>query len=121
MATSPHEAETRATARAANTAIFTTLAEPRRRFSLRYLRAADTPVKVGELAAELAAWERRRPAAGRPAGAADRIEVALVHNHLPSMADAGFVEYDGGRGTVALTDHVDAIQSHLRLCGGDRP
>ncbi|WP_254769306.1 DUF7344 domain-containing protein [Salinilacihabitans rarus] len=121
MATSPHEIETLATERANNTTIFTTLAEPRRRFSLRYLRAADTPIKVGDLAAEIAAWESRRTAAGRPDGDVDRIEVALVHNHLPSMDDVGFIEYDSSRGTVALTDHDDRIQSHLRICGGNRP
>jgi len=116
MATYPHETERLETARVHNNTIFKTLSEPRRRFSLRYLRVADTPIKVGDLAAEIAAWETRQPA-NQSDGGADAIEIALVHNHLPLMAESGFIEYDNGQQTVALTEQIDEIQTHLKICG----
>ncbi|MDS0477126.1 hypothetical protein [Natrinema sp. 1APR25-10V2] len=118
MATYPHETERLETDRVHNNTIFKTLSEPRRRFSLRYLRVADTPVKVGDLAAEIAAWETRRPVDQSDDGT-DAIETALVHNHLPLMDESGFIEYDHDQQTVALTDQIDEMQTHLKICGNN--
>ena len=118
MANRPQTIESE-TERAQRNAIFTTLSHPRRRFSLRHLRAADTPVKVRGLAKEIAAWEGKGPAVNQSDSDTDEIEVALVHNHLPKMNDAGVVKYSTVQQTVALTDSDGEIESHLEMIDGN--
>lgn len=37
------------------------------------------------------------------------IEVQLQHIHVPKLAEAGFVDYDGRSGAVRATDKIDKI------------
>lgn len=83
------------------------------------MQDADASVSVTELARELATWEARRSATDRTDDGTDAIEVALVHSHLPKMADAGIVEYDDGRQVVTLADRTEEIRDHLQTAGGD--
>lgn len=87
--------------------------------ALHSLDDADAPVTVTELARKLAAWEARRPAADRTGDGPEAIEVALVHTHLPKMADAGIVAYDDARQAVTLADRAEAVRTHLQTVGSD--
>lgn len=52
------------------------------------------------------------------AGLADarkRVLASLVHTHLPKLADAGVVEYDGPEDVVALSDGVADLQPFLTV------
>ncbi|ELY65950.1 DUF7344 domain-containing protein [Natronococcus jeotgali] len=78
------------------------LADPRRRYLLESLQPG-APTTLSALAEEIAARER-----GEPAGTIDRtvrrrIEIALVHNHLPRLADRGVIAYDPTTDRVVLT------------------
>lgn len=44
-----------------------------------------------------------------------RIQIALQHNHLPKLADAGIVEYDYEDWTVTLVGHEETIDPVLEL------
>lgn len=100
-------------------ALFDVLSDPRRRVALQHLRRVDEPVSVSELTTELTAWEARQPVADRSGGDADDIEAALVHVHLPKMDEAGVVDYDAARRTVAPTDHAAEVQAHLEIASDD--
>lgn len=102
--------------------LFDVLSHSRRRFVLDTLQSVEIPVSVGDLVTELARWESERP---DPSGdRKDAVELALVHTHLPKMADAGFVRYDALGRTVRLADRTEEVQTHLGMMatdtGGDR-
>ena len=45
----------------------------------------------------------------------DRLKVELFHVHLPKLADAGFVEWNRRRGSVARGPRFDEIEPLLRF------
>ncbi|RDZ52925.1 hypothetical protein DEQ92_15190 [Haloferax sp. Atlit-6N] len=45
----------------------------------------------------------------------DRLKVELFHIHLPKLADAGFVEWNRHRGSVARGPRFDEIEPLLRF------
>lgn len=100
-------------------ALFSVLSDSRRRFTLQYLRTVDPPLPVSELTTELTAWEGHRPEASPSGGTENSIEISLVHNHLPKMAEAGIIDYDPTWQTVALADRTDEIRTHLQAMTGD--
>lgn len=46
-----------------------------------------------------------------------RIRIALHHNHLPKLADAGVITYDDE--TVTATDALEAVTGRVSLPDGD--
>lgn len=96
--------------------LFSVLASARRRHVLDYLRASG-PADVDELAAELAS----RDDDGGSAAPEDRRRayVALYHNDVPKMVDAGFVTFDGATGEVALVDDAGPVRTYLGLATPD--
>jgi len=64
------------------------LADRTRRELLPYLATVDGPVTVREAAAYLANTN------GVPGQAPERVEIALVHSHVPKLVSAGVVDYD---------------------------
>lgn len=96
--------------------MFDILSNARRRYVLYYLREADEPVELGELARELAAWENDTTVEELTKQQRKRVYVSLYQTHIPKLEDAGVVEYDQDSGTVRLTSRADEIEDYL---GGD--
>lgn len=94
--------------------LFDALSNQRRRVLLHSLQVENTPVSVEELTTKLVAWETQRPASDRSGDDREAIEISLVHNHLPKMADAELIEYDATRRSVLLANRTDELQAHLR-------
>lgn len=102
------------------------LADRRRRYVLYYLDdAEDDVVTLDELSDHVAdrreAWSANTDGTG--VVALERVRVGLHHNHLPRLADAGLIDYDGRTQTVrnwrepALMDWAQPDQDefpHLR-------
>ena len=99
--------------------LFDVLSNRRRRLMLRSLETAEKPVSVGELAMELVAWESGQPVLDRSGDEREAIEISLVHNHLPKMAEAGFVKYDDAQQGVTLAGRTDELQIHLQTRTSD--
>lgn len=101
--------------------LFDVLSHPYRRFVLDNLLSVEMPVPVRELSADLAEWETS--ASDRSGEKRSTIEISLVHNHLPKMAEAEFIEYDAERQTVVLANRSDEVRPHLHAMrtdvGGD--
>jgi hypothetical protein len=94
--------------------LLSALAAGRRRTVVSLLLDRTSAVDVRELATNLAAAETDQPLVAVPREAVRERRAELVHAHLPALADAGLVEYDGADGTVATTDHPALADPRLR-------
>jgi hypothetical protein len=92
---------------------FELLRDECRREAVRVLGAADEPMNVDELARRVArprgGSEPDAPSATSPR----RTTVDLYHNHLPKLADAGYVAYDRDAGTVEPTASLPSLRRLL--------
>ena len=91
--------------------LFEVLAHRQRRRVLGVLRSAEGSLTLTEAALELA----RRSDEPVSEERVDRIRVSLHHWHLPKLAEAGLVEFDPGRGEVALAGSLreEAVEAAL--------
>lgn len=78
-----------------------TLRHPMRRVTIRYFERRAQPVaSLDELVAHVT--ESRR------SGSSDEVRIQLVHNHLPKLADRGWLEYDPGSWEIRYHGHERA-------------
>lgn len=85
------------------------LAAPRRRYVLAELLENEYGT-AEELAARIAAWEEGTAIDGASEGLRREVHIALVHNHLPRLADHGVVEYDARNGDVVRSDRFEDLR-----------
>lgn len=90
-------------------AICSLLENSRRRTLLSVVLETDAETDE-ELARRVAARERNRPLADVSDDVRDRVYVALVHNHLPRLADHDVIEYDRAAGTVEPDDAMEELE-----------
>ena len=101
------------------TALFGLLAVPRRRYLLYALLKQGGLATIDRLARQIAACECASTGETIDDDLEKRVEIALVHNHLPRLADVGLVEYDRRSGDVVLSEPPDAVERQLRQCHED--
>lgn len=94
--------------------ILTCLRSSRRRFILYYLQDHERAT-VDELARQVAAWEDGVPPAEVATDHQKRVKTALVHTHLPMLADEVVIEYDPRSNEVKYTDPPALLNEVLRL------
>jgi hypothetical protein len=92
--------------------LFRLLSESRRRRMLYYFLDGDC-ANVETLARWIAAWEADEALESVSSEAVERRTVSLVHNHLPRLAEHGFVRYDHRSGDVAVDDAFEAARPTL--------
>ncbi len=95
-------------------AVFECLRHPRRRFILSYLREHEMAT-VEELARQVAAWEAGVPPDEVAEPHRERVTTALVHTHLPKLADEVFIEYDRRSNDVRFTDPPEMLRELLGI------
>lgn len=98
--------------------VLASLANERRRLTLRVLKDRDVPMARADLAREIAAYEIDEEA--DPETVADLL-ASLHHVHLPKLEDAGLVEYDTADGTVAYVGHPALNEDWLDFRARDAP
>ena len=86
-------------------ALFTALADLRRRTVLDVLSHQYGPIHVDTLARELGAADANVAESEVPDDDIDRLLTGLHHVHLPILSDAGLVTYDRDAETVSYTGH----------------
>lgn len=89
------------------------LANSRRRYLLQFLRENGEEATIETLATELAAWERDESVEDVDDTARKRARIALVHKHLPKLADHDVVAYD--QETVVHVETPRELESLLEI------
>lgn len=93
--------------------VFHVLQASRRRDALRYLRDADEPVRLRDLAEHVAAWEHDVSVAELTSTQRQRVYISLYQTHLPKLDEKGIVEYDKERGVLEATDRAAGFYPYL--------
>jgi len=101
------------------TEIFDVLRNQRRRFVLQYLKRNETPVELGELATQVAAWEYDTTTDGVTSAQRKRVYTTLQQTHLPKMDEVGIVAYDADEGTIERTDATAELTVYLEIVPGN--
>jgi hypothetical protein len=96
--------------------LFHLLQNSRRRAVLRYLRGREGPVRMRDVAEQVAAWEHDTTVAGLSSDERQRVYIALYQSHLDALAEAGVIAYDKSRGTVEPLPPLDRVAAYA-----DRP
>ena len=105
-----------------STRVYRALSHQRRRYVLYYLRDHDS-AHTNDLAIYIAAQEQSIPENRVSNEAAKQVEITLVHNHLPKLAEYGLIDYDQIINTASYTyppgllndvlDIAAQIENHL--------
>lgn len=99
--------------------VFKTLSNPRRRYVLNHLSETEGETTLRELSEQIAAVENDKPVDRLDRKERRRVYTALQQTHLPTMHDAGIVEYDRDRGDVALTQHARDLRIYMEILQGN--
>lgn len=93
--------------------VFDILSSPRRRYVLYYLRTTDEPVKLTDLAEQVAAWENDTEPEDITEQERKRVYVSLYQTHIPRLDEAGIIDYDKESGDIALAEDATNIDEYL--------
>lgn len=95
--------------------LYDVFANRRRRYALHYLKQVDGEVDFGELAEQIAAWERGKPQREITSNERKYAYSALQQRHLPKMHELGLVNYDKRAGSVEPTPVLDNIDVYAEI------
>jgi hypothetical protein len=95
--------------------IYDQLANRRRRYALHYLKQTGEAVDVRDLAEQVAAWENETTVADLGSQERKRVYIAMYQSHLPTMDEAGIVDYDDDAGTVELTSAIANTNVYMEV------
>ncbi|MCU4974786.1 hypothetical protein OB955_18870 [Halobacteria archaeon AArc-m2/3/4] len=100
--------------------VFHVLQTKRRRDVLRYLQDVSDPVRMRDLAEQVAAWEQETSIEALSSDERQRVYISLYQSHLPKLDEEGIVEYDKDRGIVERTPLAAAFDPYIdEAIGGE--
>jgi hypothetical protein len=99
-------------------AVFTALADERRRTALRVLSECYTPITTEAVARDVAAREAETAEYEVPRDRVDDVLTSLVHVHLPLLHDATLVGYDDETERVSYEGHPAVPAEWMRAIDG---
>ncbi|MFB6167992.1 MAG: hypothetical protein ABEJ43_04010 [Haloferacaceae archaeon] len=92
--------------------VFTMLSNERRRHVIHCLKQRGERVTMRELSRQVAAWENGVETDDLDYKQRKRVYTSLHQTHLPKLADAGIIDYDRDRGTVALGTGASELDAY---------
>lgn len=93
--------------------IFHILQNDRRRGVLRFLQGRDDPVRMRDVAEQVAAWEHDTTVQGLSSTQRQRVYIPLYQSHLPKLDELGVIEYQQSRGIVERKPLADVFDPYL--------
>lgn len=94
--------------------IFHLLQNERRRLVLRYLRGTEEPVRMRDVAEQVAAWEHDTTVAELTSKQRQRVYIPLYQSHLSKLDEAGLIDYQKNRGIVERKPFADQVDQYLQ-------
>jgi hypothetical protein len=95
--------------------LFHLLQNERRRNVLRYLRGRDEPVRMRDVAEQVAAWEHDTTVEQLSSDERQRVYISLYQSHLDTLDEADVIDYNQPRGVVTPTPLVDDIARYAEF------
>ncbi|WP_435359151.1 DUF7344 domain-containing protein [Haloarchaeobius sp. DFWS5] len=100
--------------------LFDVLANRRRRYAVHVLKREEhRSVDIGPMAEQIAAWENGIDLAEVGYTERKRVYTALQQQHLPTMHEAGVVDFDKDRGVVKSTPALEEVDLYLDVARGN--
>ncbi|NUB91394.1 hypothetical protein HTZ84_11190 [Haloterrigena sp. SYSU A558-1] len=94
--------------------IFHLLQNERRRLVLRYLRDTTEPVRMRDIAEQVAAWEHDTTVEELTSKQRQRVYIPLYQSHLSKLDEAGLIDYQKNRGIVERQPRADMVDQYLQ-------
>lgn len=94
--------------------IFHLLQNGRRRMVLEYIRGTEEPVRMREIAEQVAAWEHDTTVEQLTSDQRQRVYIPLYQSHLSKLDKAGVIEYQQNRGIVKRKPLADQLDRYLQ-------
>lgn len=98
--------------------VFSVLSNCRRRFVLHYILQNGKKTTIREVSEQVAAWESSADTEYVDSEARKRVYTALQQNHLPSMDEAGIIDFQKDRGVIERTDAAGELDIYLEVAQG---
>ena len=95
--------------------IFHLLQNERRRLVLQYLRDTDGPVRMRDVAEQVAAWEHDTTVEQLTSTQRQRVYIPLYQSHLSKLDEAGVIDYQQNRGIVERKPLASHVEMYLDL------
>jgi hypothetical protein len=89
------------------------LSNQRRRYVIHYMKRNPGPIRIRDLAQQVAAWENGIEVEELTYKQRKRVYTSLHQTHLPKLNDADVVEYDRDRGTITLASGAAELDIYL--------
>jgi hypothetical protein len=103
--------------------LFHLLQNSRRRAVIRYLRGREGPIRMRDVAEQVAAWEHDTTVAHLSSDERQRVYIALYQSHLETLEDAGVIDYNKPRGVIHPRPLLDRVAIYIdagrRVRAGD--
>jgi hypothetical protein len=99
--------------------VFHILQNERRRLVLEYLQGRDDPVRMCDVAEQVAAWEHDTTVEQLTSKQRQRVYIPLYQNHLTKLDEEGVIDYNQSRGIVERNAVADQFDPYLDASGPD--
>jgi hypothetical protein len=97
--------------------LFSILSNHRRRYTIQFCKQEDGAVTLSDLAEQVAAWEEDKTVPEITSAERKRVYTSLQQTHLPTLADAGMIEYEDHE--IELTDAADELDVYMDVVPED--
>jgi len=101
--------------------IYHVLQVSRRRDVLAYLEGTAGPVRMRDVAEQVAAWEHDTTLQALTSKQRQRVYISLYQTHLPTLDREGIIDYQQSRGVVERTPVADQFTPYLTERGDATP
>ncbi|WP_101296417.1 DUF7344 domain-containing protein [Halegenticoccus soli] len=102
-------------------AVFSTLANERRRYVLQILHEREAPLTIRELTEQIAAWENGVAPEEVTYRQRKRVYTSLHQTHLPKLSEAGAITSERSWDGIRPTDRTPDFEAHLEVVDGTDP